>query len=112
MKAIILWLCLINISYCDDIHWAVGGWDCRSWGAIRLFDVDSGRWALDLSPDGDQQDWGVWQEFSQDSIIIIWMDSSRMEVIMKSDDRYFHQMAYAFGISSHIEPTKKTIIQD
>jgi hypothetical protein len=94
------------------VHWAVGCWDCRSWGAIRLFDVDSGRWALDLDPDGDQQDWGVWQDFSQDAIIIMWMDSNRVEIIMKDDHGYLHQSAHSFGISSVVEPTHKTILDE
>jgi len=36
-----------SICYSDE-HWAIGGWDCRSWGAIRLLDD---HYAIDVDPD-------------------------------------------------------------
>ena len=106
-------LCILLISipaFClAEQHWAVGGWDARAWGAIRLFDFELGKWAIDVDPEGNQQDWGVWQDYDQDSVIIIWMDSGRREIICRDNGKFFHQTAYTFGISSNIEEIKKTI---
>jgi hypothetical protein len=97
-------------SFCSaEEHWAVGAWNARSWGAIRLFDFELGKWAIDVNPEGNQQDWGVWQDFNQHSIIIIWMDSSRREIIHKHDGKFYHQTAYSFGIASKVEEIKKTL---
>jgi hypothetical protein len=87
-------------------HWAVGGWDCRSWGAIRLLDD---RYAIDLDPEGCLNDWGVWQDFDQHSVLIVWQESSRREVINKSGDKFYHQMAYSFGIASQIQEIRKIL---
>jgi hypothetical protein len=97
-------------SFClAEQHWAVGGWNARNWGAIRLFDFELGKWAIDVDPEGNQQDWGIWQDYDQNSIIILWMDSSRREIIHKHDGKFYHQTAYSFGIASNIEEIQKTI---
>lgn len=102
-------ICLMPSFCLAEDHWAVGAWNARSWGAIRLFDFELGKWAIDVNPEGDQQDWGVWQDFDQHSIIIIWMDSSRTEIIHRHDGKFYHQTAYSFGIASNIEEIKKTL---
>lgn len=87
-------------------HWAVGGWNARSWGAIRLLDD---RYAIDLDPEGHLNDWGVWQDFDQYSVLIVWQESSRREVISKMDGKFYHQVAYSFGIASNVEEVKKIL---
>jgi len=97
-------------SFCiAEEHWAVGGWNARHWGAIRLFDFELGKWAIEVDPEGNQQDWGVWQDYDQNSVIIIWMDSSRREIIHKHDGKFYHQTGYSFGIASNIEEIKKIL---
>lgn len=97
-------------SFCfAEEHWAVGGWDARNWGAIRLFDFELGKWAIDVDPEGNQQDWGIWQDYDRYSVIIVWMDSSRKEIIHKDNGKFYHQTSHSFGISSDIEEIKKII---
>ena len=108
MKAIFLIVCLWCSDVLADQHWAVGGWDCRSWGAIRLFDDGL---MIDVDPDGFLTNWGYWQIFDQNSVILMWMDSSKMEIITKDGDKFYTQSSHGFGISSEIEETKKTLIE-
>ena len=87
------------------VDWPIGCWDCRSWGAIRLLDD---HYAIDLDPDGNLQDWGVWQyNLHENRVLIVWMESTRIEVIEKEGDKFYRQSAYNFGPSSKIEETKK-----
>lgn len=102
---IISLFCLIAISVCkSEEHWAVGGWDCRSWGAIRLL---NDHYAIDVDPEGFLINWGMWQDFDQNSIIIMWVESSKMDIIAKENNKFYTQHSYGFGISSEIEETHK-----
>lgn len=102
---------MLAISYQACImaeqHWAVGAWDCRSWGAIRIFEDG---YTIDVNPDGELQNWGVWQNHNNNSIIIVWLDSSLVEIIEKNtDNKFYRQGTYSFGIGSEIEETKKIL---
>ena len=104
-------LCIIivllpSFSFAEE-HWATGGWNCRHWGAIRLFEKPY-KFATDLDPEGFLQNYGVWQDFDQHSVIIVW-ESGKREIIAKEGNKYYHQTAYSFGIASNIEEIKKTI---
>lgn len=104
MKIIGLSLALL-CNTCFANEWPVGAWDCRSWGAIRLL---SDNYCVDTDPEGLLQDWGMWQYFgNQNAIIIVWMESSRIEIIENNNDEYYHQMSYSFGIGSEIEKVNK-----
>lgn len=107
MKILISFLLLLNICEANE-HWATGGWSCRPWGAIRLYELPY-KFCTDVDPDGFLQDFGYWQDYDQNSIIIVWEDTSRMEIISQDKNKYYHQAAYPFGISSTIEEVSKTI---
>ena len=109
MKALLLWLLLCSISLGED-HWATGGWSCRAWGAIRLYQ-DPIKFATDLDPEGYLQDYGVWQDYDQNSVIIVWY-CGRREIIAKESDKYYHQTAYNFRLSSEVEEIYKIIKKD
>lgn len=88
-----------------ETDWPVGCWNCRSWGGMRL--LEDG-YAVDTDPEGLLNDWGVWQHFGgQSEVIIVWMESSRVEIIRNDNGKYYHQMSYSFGIGSEIEEVKK-----
>ena len=108
MKAIIVFLLLFCSNVYGEQHWAVGGWDCRSWGAIRLL---NDHYAIDVDPEGYLMNWGMWQDFDQNSVIILWIESSKMDIITKENNRFYTQHSYGFGISSEIEETKKIFIE-
>ena len=101
----------ILISECTigEEHWAVGGWNCRSWGAIRI--LEDG-YVIDVDPEGYLQNWGVWQERNENAIIIVWMESSMLEIIERRDDSFVRQSAFSFGLSSEVEETKKILTKD
>lgn len=105
VKAIaLLLLCFVSELSLGN-EWPVGCWDCRSWGAIRLLED---RYAIDTDPEGLLNDWGVWQHFGgPNQVIIVWMESSRVEMIQHESGKYYHQMSYSFGIGSNIEEVKK-----
>ena len=98
-----LFFCIISVCKSEE-HWAVGGWNCRSWGAIRLLDD---HYAIDVDPDGFLTNWGMWQDFDQNSVIILWFESSKMDIITKENNKFYTQNCYGFGISSEIEETQK-----
>jgi len=102
-KVILIWLAIASTSLAEK-HWAVGYWDCRSWGGIRLSEEG---YANDLGPEGQLQNWGAWQPFDQNSIIVVWMESSKIEIITKEGDKFYTQNCYGFGISSEITETKR-----
>jgi len=108
MKYILaFFLSCFSISYADD-HWAVGAWDCRSWGAIRLLDD---HYAIDLDPEGHLNSIGAWQDFDQNSIIIAWIDTTKIEIIQKNGDKFFRQSYYGFGAGSELQETKKILTE-
>ena len=109
MKALLLWLLLCSISLGEE-HWATGGWNCRHWGAIRLFE-EPFKFATDLDPEGFLQNYGVWQDYDQHSVIIVW-ESGKREIIAKEGNKYYNQTAYSFGVSSNIEEVSKIITKD
>lgn len=92
-----------NFIFAAD-HWAVGGWDCRSWGAIRLL---KDNYAIDVDPEGCLLNWGVWQDFDNNSVIIVWVESRRIDIITRENDKFYTQNCYGFGVSSEIEETRK-----
>jgi hypothetical protein len=99
----------IVVSVCkSEEHWAVGGWDCRSWGAIRLL---NDHYAIDVDPEGCLINWGMWQDFDQNSIIIFWAENTKMDIISKENNKFYTQNSYGFGISSEIEETKKILTE-
>lgn len=105
LKIILLTIFLIPSVCLGDQHWAVGGWDCRSWGSIKL---SADHYAMDVDPQGELQDWGCWQDYDQHSVVIVWMDSYRIEIINKHYGKFYRQVAIeGFGIISEIEETKK-----
>lgn len=104
MLAILVSKCIIGAE-----HWAIGGWDCRSWGAIRV--LDDG-YVIDLDPEGDLQNWGIWQDRNENAIIIVWMESSMLEIIERRKDKFVRQSAFTFGVSSDIEETKKILTEE
>ena len=91
--------------------WMIGGWNTKHWGAIRLYEDG---YVTDLDPQGDLQNWGIWQNFNgdEDEVLIIWMESSMMEIIQRSGDKYYRQSAYPFGVSSEIIEVKKILKED
>lgn len=91
--------------------WMIGGWNTKHWGAIRLYEDG---YVTDLDPQGDLQNWGIWQNFNgdEDEVLIIWMESSMMEIIQRSGDKYYRQSAYPFGVSSEIIEVKKIFKED
>lgn len=107
LKILCIILGLLPSVCLAEHHWAVGGWDCRSWGSIKLTEDF---FAVDLDPQGEMQDWGAWQNYDQHSIVIIWMDSYRIEIINEHYGKFYRQMAIeGFGIVSEVEETKKII---
>lgn len=103
-------LALLTMQPVADTEWPIGGWNTKSWGAIRL--LDDG-YVIDLDPEGKLQNWGIWQyHCSENAVLIIWMESSMMEVIAKEGDKYYRQSAYPFGISSEIQEVKKIFKED
>jgi hypothetical protein len=94
-----------SICYSDE-HWAVGGWDCRSWGAIRLLED---RYAIDVDPEGYLMNWGMWQDFDENSVIIVWVENTKIDIITKENNKFYTQHCYGFGLSSNIEETHKTL---
>lgn len=97
----------IVVSVCkSEEHWAVGGWDCRSWGAIRLLDD---HYAIDVDPEGCLMSWGTWQDFDKNSVIIVWIDSSKIDMITKENNKFYTQHSYGFGVASEIQETHKTL---
>jgi hypothetical protein len=104
-------VCLLFSQNCiAEDHWATGGWNCRHWGAIRLFE-EPFKFATDLDPEGFLQNYGVWQDYDQNSVIIVW-ESGKREIIAKEGNKYYNQTAYSFGISSNIEEISKIITKD
>lgn len=103
-----LCLSLAIISVADEIQrttWPIGCWGCRSWGAIRV--LEDG-YAIDLTPEGKLNNWGVWQHSGgENRVLIVWAESGMMEIIEKSGDKYLRQSAYSWGIGSEIEEVKK-----
>lgn len=95
-----------NAIYGEEKHWAIGGWDCRSWGAIRLLED---RYAIDLDPEGCLNNWGVWQDFDENSVLIVWMESNKVEIIVKDKDKFYTQSCFGFGMGSVVEETKKIL---
>lgn len=108
MKYILaFFLSCFSISYADD-HWAVGAWDCRSWGAIRLFEDNI---AIDIDPEGCLNSIGAWQNFSENAIIIAWIDTTKIEIIERSGSKFYRQCSYGFGPGSDIQETKKILTE-
>jgi hypothetical protein len=96
---------MTTIGVADETHWSCGAWDCRGWGAIRVFPDGI---TIDTDPEGYLNDYGYWQNYcGPDSIIIVWMESSRVEIIERHNGKYYRQLSYSFGIGSNIEETKK-----
>lgn len=91
--------------------WWVGGWNTKHWGAIRL--LDDG-YVIDLDPEGKLQNWGIYQKFNGDDneVLIIWMESSMMEIIRREGDKFYRQSGYPFGVSSEIQEVKKIFNED
>lgn len=88
-----------------ELDWPIGCWNCRSWGGMRL--LEDG-YAIDTDPEGFLNDWGVWQHFGgTNQVIVVWMESSRVEMIQHESGKYYHQMSYSFGIGSNVEEVKK-----
>jgi len=86
-------------------EWPIGCWDCRSWGGMRL--LEDG-YSIDTDPEGFLNDWGVWQHFGgPDAVIVVWMESTRVEIIENHNGKFYHQTSYSFGIGSNIEEVKK-----
>lgn len=105
IKALTLWFLLTIIVQANEPDWPIGCWNCRSWGAMRL--LEDG-YCIDTDPEGFLNDWGVWQRFcGSDAVIVVWMESSRVEIIQKEKDNYYHQTSYSFGIGSLVEEVKK-----
>jgi hypothetical protein len=105
LKYLLLLLLIPSVSFAE--HWAVGAWNCRPWGAIRIFEDG---YAVDVNPDGELQNWGVWQNHDADSIIIVWLDSDLIEIIeARPDNKFYRQCCYGFGIGSEVEETKKIL---
>lgn len=94
------------VSVCkSEEHWAVGGWDCRHWGSLK---ISEDHYAFDLDPEGIVQDFGVWQDYDQYSVVIVWQDSYRIEIINKHYDKFYRQvMIEGFGAISEVEQTRK-----
>ena len=97
-----------SICYSDE-HWAIGGWDCRHWGSVKISKHEKyGNCAVDIDPQGELQDYGFWQDYDQHSIVILWQDSYRIEIINKHYDKFYRQvMIEGFGIVSDVEEVKK-----
>lgn len=102
LKYLLLLILIPSVSFAD--HWASGCWNCRSWGAINV--LEDG-YVIYTDPEGNAQDIGVWQNYTQDSIIIMWMESSMMEIIEKREKCFVRQSSFGFGVSSEIEEVKK-----
>ena len=86
-------------------EWPVGCWDCRSWGAIRLLEDNT---AISVDPDGNLENWGIWQyNIHNNRVLIVWMESEMIEIIEKENDKFFRQSAFPWGIASEVEETKK-----
>lgn len=99
-------------SFClAEQHWAVGGWNARNWGAIRLHE-DPIKFATDINPDGFLQDYGLWQDYDDWTVIIIWTESGRREMIAKDGNKFYSQVSYSFGIASNVEEIKKIVTGD
>lgn len=100
-----LWLALPIMSVANEPEWWCGCWGIRSFGSVRIL---PDRWAIDTDPEGRLNDFAFSQNFcGSDSIIIVWMESSRVEIIENNNGKYYHQMSYSFGIGSEIEEVKK-----
>ena len=94
-----------TFSKAQDFDWPIGCWNCRSWGAMRL--LEDG-YCIDTDPEGLLNDWGVWQHFcGPDAVIVMWMESSRVEIIENNNGKYYHQTSYSFGIGSAVEEIQK-----
>ena len=95
--------------------WPVGGWNCRAWGVVRLL---ADGYAIDLDPEGALQNWGRWQFYTEQDVIIVWMESSKIDVISKvekqgdSKSQYIHQSFFPYGPSSNPEEVKKIFIEN
>jgi hypothetical protein len=96
----------LTASICrSEEHWAIGGWDCRHWGSIKVL---KNKYVIDLDPEGKVQDVGFWQDYDQHSIVIIWSDSYRIEIINKHYGKFYRQvMIEGFGIVSNVEEVQK-----
>ena len=104
-------LFLIVCMFCSRIdaeeHWVVGAWDTRSWGAIRLYE-EPYRYAVDVDPDGEVRNYGVWQDFDKNSVLIVWVLNNSCEIIEKNDDgKFYFETAHNFGVSGTVMETKK-----
>lgn len=101
-------LVVISFQTCimAEQHWAVGGWDCRSWGAIRLLED---YYAIDIDAEGCLVNWGMWQNFNQNSVIIVWIENRRIDIIAKENNKFYTQSCYGFGIASTVEETHKIL---
>ena len=91
---IVTFVLLLSGQLNAEVHWAVGCWNCRSWGAIRLL---ADNYAIDVDPECDLNDWGCWQDFSADSVIIVWIESYRVEIIQKDTDKFSHQALLSYS---------------
>lgn len=100
----------VTVYEVNQLHdgWPVGGWNCRAWGAVRLL---ADGYAIDLDPEGALQNWGRWQFYTENDVIIVWMESSKIDVISKTEDQYFHQSFFPFGSSTTVEEVKKILIE-
>lgn len=110
IRSLIAWIILNTVAFSEE-HWATGGWNSRHWGAIRLYEEPI-KFATDIDPDGFLQDYGLWQDYDDWTVIIIWTESGRREMIAKDGNKFYSQISYSFGISSNAEEIKKTIIGD
>lgn len=104
-KLFFLLLLYLSPITCFSNEWPVGCWDCRSWGAIRLFED---HYVIYVDPDGNLEDWGIWNyNIHYNRVMIIWMDTNMVEVIEKEKDVFVRQSCFPWGVSSTIEETKK-----
>jgi hypothetical protein len=111
MRAIFLIACLWCSEAFADQHWITGAWDCRSWGAVRFYE-EPYRYAVDVDPDGNVNNWGYWQDFDENSILVVWMNNNSMDMFSRMDGKVVFQTMYSFGVSNDITETKKILKKD
>jgi len=111
MRTIAVLLLLFCGQYCNAEHWITVAWDCRSWGAVRFYE-EPYRYAVEVDPDGNVNNWGYWQDFDENSILVVWMNNNSMDMFVRMDGKVVFQTMYSFGTSNDITETKKILKKD